>query len=545
VRLFGAAAALSCVLFVLPAAVYPSPQEKLGALLDGRGVRWEEGLLFSGDLEFSGDAAGGVLMPAAGDGRSVLVTFGGNSGEAEEESGPCTALALPLGDEGREDAFDRQCALALIDRLSGGGGMDAGGGAALPARVRVIVAFLGAEDLRLLQSGGEYMPGPLPYLPDPEQTTLWFFDMAEAPAGLMVHHGGGIDAGGGGMSAGIAPLGVVRTLSVLCESLRIPLSFANPFNELYLSGLVRGPAALDFILRQEIGAVFVTGTDRQIPRRSPLYGRIINADNMAELFFRLVSAPPPASIPLPPDRGAGLEYRYRIVSYPGGAFYLSERMLIILFLAAGVLFFVLSQMLFRVRGLFYFRLRIFSRCFWIIPVLYVILVLALGASGLVMSLAGTFMRGNALFSGLILPWLRPALGVGFFALLSLPLRGYRIPRKADFYGAGALLPAALTVLAAAFVNIVLVPVAIETLIILFAGACFRRSGSVFACAFLAPLHGLFMLVFAFLQNGGAGAGPFLLSTAAADTLRMGLAMLPFILMYRRGAALRRRAEPKT
>jgi hypothetical protein len=224
-------------------------------------------------------------------------------------------------------------------------------------------------------------------------------------------------------------------------------------------------------------------------------------------------------------------------------------MMILLFLAAGVLFFIFFQIFFRVHGLSYFRLRIFSRSFWLIPALYIILVLALGIAGLAASLAGTFVPGNALFSGFILPWLRPVLGIGLFALLSLPLRGYRIPRKADFYGAGALLLAAVNILAAAFVNIVLVPVLTEALIILFAGTCFKKSGSAFACAFLASLHGLFMLVFAFLQNGGGtdgGPGPFLLSMGAADTLRMGLALLPFILMYRRGAAFgKRTAESKT
>jgi hypothetical protein len=322
--------------------------------------------------------------------------------------------------------------------------------------------------------------------------------------------------------------------------LGVPFAFANPFNELFLSGLAGGPAELDTILKLEMAGVFITGTDRRIPEF--FHREKTGADRVTELLLRLVSSPPvpvqasPASIPAPPDQttatGSAREHHYRIVSYPGLTFYLSERALIFITLAAGSLFFIFIYVFFRIRGLFRFPLRIFFHCFWIIPALGIILGLSLGLSGLATGTAGSLVPASSFVSAFLLPCLRPVLGIGFFVLFALPLRRYRLPRRLDLYGAGALFFAALNIFTAAFVNIVLVPVLTGVLIILFFGTCFKNPVPVFICALLAPLHGIFILSFALLS--GDGAGSFLLSTGAADTVRMTLALLPFVLMYRRG-----------
>jgi hypothetical protein len=364
---------------------------------------------------------------------------------------------------------------------------------------------------------------------------------------LLVHHG----------SAGrIAPLHVVRGLTARCESLKIPFAFANPFNELLLSGFAGGPAELDVILKQEMTGVVITGMNRRLPEF--LDPEKPGEDKVTELLLRLASSPPasipppPASIPFPPVpdlagdseavREYHYEYRYRIVPYPGRAFYLSERALILLTFAAGVLFFVFIHVFFHIRGLSRFPLRIFFRCFWIIPALGIILGLSLGLSGLVTAPAGSLVPAPPFFSAFLLPCLRPVLGIGFFLLFTLPLRRYRFPRRLDLYGAGALFFAALNILAAAFVNIVLVPVLTGALIILFLGTCFKNPVPVFICAFLAPLHGISILAFALPPGGGADS--FLLSTKTADVICMSLALLPFVLMYRRGtfALLARRRD---
>ncbi|MDR2158799.1 MAG: hypothetical protein LBP23_01890 [Treponema sp.] len=533
-RPFGAAAALFFALSVLP-AVHPSPQERLEEFLGRNGISWEEGLLFAGDGDFAPEFSGDG--PGVNE-ESVLVIFDKKSGEdgiPEDDivPEPCAVLALPLGDEAREDAFDRRCVLNLIERLSG---------TALPAKV--MVAFLGERDLRFLQSGGKgtggegaAVPDLLPYFSYPELAVLWFLDMKETPADLLVSHG----------SAGkIAPLHVVKNITTLCKSLGIPLIFANPFNELFLSGLAGGPAALAPLLGQDMGGILITGTDRQIPRH--FYGTEINAERMTELLFLFASSPP-APVPSLRDwtiaSGAVCDYHYRIVSLSGATFYLSERVLMLLFFLTGAACFVSPRLFFRLRGDPPFPPRTFFRHFWIIVVPGIILALSLGISGRITPFAGTLIPAHPFVSGYLLPCLRPVLGIGFFILLSLPLRGHRIPRKADFYGAGALFFAAFNIFAAAFVNIVLVPVLAEALIILFLGACFKKPAAVFICAFLAPLHGIFILTFALLS--GDGPGPLLLSTGTADTVRMSLALLPFILMYLRGVFVlkEKTAEPKT
>jgi hypothetical protein len=536
---------MTCIL----SAVHPSPGEGLKEFLDGKGVPWEEGLLFSGGDDFVFEFSGGT---AGAEGRSVLVIFDKNAGETGGDESmpdgtggddsipePCVVLALPLGDGAGDGAFDRRCVLALIERLSGG--------AALPAKV--IVAFLGERDLRFLRSGGEGggdggagidadgegEHGPvLPYFPWPELAVLWFLDMREAPAALLVSQGS---------TGRTAPLHVVKNVTTLCGSLGIPLIFANPFNELFLSGLAAGPAELNAILGQDIGGIVITGTDRQIPRR--FRGTEISVDRAAELLFLFVTSPP-APVPSLRDwtigSGAVCDHHYRIVSYSGVTFFLSERVLIFLFLLAAAVSLTLPWLFLRMRGAVLFPPRVFFRRFRIIVVPGIILALSLAVSGYVILLAVSLLPVRFPAVPWLLPCLRPVLGMGFFILLSLPLRGYRIPWKADLYGAGAIFFGAVNILAAAFVNIVLVPVLVEALIILFLGACFRDPVAVFICAFLAPLHGLFILAFGLLSGGGPG--PLLLSTGTADTVCMSLALLPFVLMYRRGAAVLREKTAK-
>jgi hypothetical protein len=545
VRSSGGAAALFFIAGILP-VLYASPGETLGALLDGRGVPHEAGFLFAVDdgfvPGFSGEAAGA-------DERSVLAIFGGGSGEdgeGEDEGGesPCTVVALPLGDGTAEGAFGRRCALGLAEGLSG---------AALPARV--IVAFLGERDLRFLQSGGtgtdaggggtgaggggidagweeEAVYGLMPYLPDPEHTVFWYLDLPEAPAGLLIRHG----------SAGrIAPLETVRSLTARCESLGIPFAFANPFNGLFLSGLAAGPAELDAVLQREMAGLLIAGADHTTPG---FFSREkTGADRVTELLLGLASSPPasipspPASIPPPPVR----DCHYGIVSFPGAVFYLSERALILLTLAAGGLCFIFMHVFFRIRGLSRLPPRVFFRCFPIILLSGGILCLSLGLSGLIAAPAGSLVPASSFAAAFLLPCLRPVLGIGLSALFSLPLRRYRLPRRLDLYGAGALFFAALDIFAAALANIVLVPLMTGTFVVLFLGTCFRNPVPVFICALLAPLPGIAVLAFALRSGGSAGA--FLLSTGAADTVRMTLALLPFVLMYRRNAAPEKRPAP--
>ncbi|MDR0624729.1 MAG: hypothetical protein LBG10_09930 [Treponema sp.] len=515
-------------LFVFFILLFPVPgyaqrgedsAEALRGVLEGRDIPWEEGFLFS----------------TAGDESSVLVRFRRPAGtgplnpagfDAEIHAGfsPLFIAAFPLdgspGPEG-ELPYRFRAALELIEKIRHREAAND------PLPMDMIIAFLGTDDLRVSEGSGDSsvmdFAGYGDIIEDPEKTFFWYLDPGETPQSLVIRHG---------TSETIAPLYAIRNLPEICGALDIPYTFAVPFTELHKLRLVDGPDLLRFVQAREINALFFSGAGNPGPGGAGS-GKIIPEGSLAEFIIRYAG-----SLVIPEDIP---DYHYAIFSLPGTLLFLSQEAIVLLFLfTAGA--FLLGFLLHR--GFHpppAARFRIFIRCFWIIPAFFFLLFLCLTGAGLFISL---FFTAEETDVSLIYGWagFKLLLALGVFFLFNLPLKGYRIPRKANFYGAGAFLIILLDALIAAWADIAFIPFFTGALLVIFLGMLIKFAVPVFLCAILAPFYGILALLFA-LNSGDGALGELLLSGVPSHTFMTALIVLPFILLFKRGLTLARRGKP--
>ncbi|MDR1279163.1 MAG: hypothetical protein LBK02_10470 [Treponema sp.] len=507
------------LIFLVPVLAYPQNGKKGLEEFTRRLKDWdvsvEQGFLFSGPEEENETGAGKT-------GFSLLLSFPGNAGADGEapDSGelPLMIAAFPLengtppGEDEPADgmSYPLRTTLALTGRIRA----RQAEGRGLP--VDLLIALLGEQDIQA--AGKLSVPGDT--IEEPEQIVFWYFDFDRAPRLLRIRHG---------TSRTIAPLDALKGLPDLLGSLNIPYEFAVPFNELYKLGFAGGPEILRFTQEQEIRALVFSGsgaldTDAQ--------GRI-SGDTLAELILDYAgSLEPPGENP---------DYHYIIIPLRNSHFFLSQDRIILLLLLIAALFFggLLAYTKFRPPSPA--RILVFFRCFWVIPGLFLLFFAALEGAGLAASiLAGKGENRVIMLYGWAL-W-KIILGLGFFALISIPLGRYRISLRANFYGAAALLLIVLDTLAAAWLDICFVPFFTAAFLLIFLGACIKHPVPVYCCAALAPFYGFIAGIFS-IRSGYGGLGEFLLSNRPFPAAMMILALLPFVLLFKRGIALSRREKP--
>jgi hypothetical protein len=503
--------------FLCPARGFPqngradSPGE-LRALLKDRGISWEEDFLFSASGEEGGAAEAGL---------SLLIFFPGGAassgGEDSAGTAPLMIAAFPLrrGESPAEDP-GRRFALALIEEIrareAAGRGLPGG----------LLIAFLGDGDLGQFRENGGRGAGELSsynrIIREPGNTVFWFFGLEDAPPPLLVHHGTGQT---------IAPLESLKNLAGLFSSLKIPYRFAVPFNEMYRLGLAGGPEILRFAQERGMRALYFSG--------APGPGRGAPDAAGEEALVELVLSRA-ASRESP---GGNQDYHYLFFSLGGKTVFLSqEHTALALFLMAAAFF--LGFLLYRIfRPAPPARLTLFLRCFWTVPAFFLLLFVSLEAAGLAASLlAGTETRIPFIYGWAV--W-KLLLGLGLFALISIPLGGYRIPRRADFYGRCALILIILDVFIAAWADICFIPFFTGAFLLIFAGSQIKRPVPVYLCALLAPFYGFTAAAFS-IRSGYGGLGSFLLSSSPGPTALMILVFLPFVLLFKRAMNLRRREK---
>jgi hypothetical protein len=522
------------LVFLFPAPVWPQSGEEaleeFREMLKDRGLAFEEGYLFpgpgEGDEPERGETGLSLLMffpgSAAGDGPPDPADPGG---EWYAGAFPLMIAAFPLraggpGEEGPELPWPYQAALALAEQLR----TREAAGRGLPGDL--IIALLGEQDARRSGKIDGPAPGELSAyggkIGDPENTFFWYFDLHDAPQSLRIHHG---------TSQTIAPLDSIRDLPELFLSQGIPHEFAVPFNELYKLQFAGGPEILRHVQEQEIrGLVFSRG--RPLGPGSP---GGISENALAELILSYA-----ASLKNP---GGSPDYHYVIFPLPGAYLFLSqERTAFLLVLIAAVFFLgFLCYAGFRPPPLA--RVLAFIRCFWVIPGYFLLFFVSLEGAGLPASLLAA--EGESRIP-MIYGWAvwKLILGLGFFSLISIPLGNYRIPRRADFYGSGALLLIILDIFIAAWADICFIPFFLAALLVIFLGTRLKHPVPVYLCAVSAPFYGITAGIFSALSGYG-GLGEFLLSNRPFPTALMILAFLPFVLLFKRGIALSRREKPKT
>jgi hypothetical protein len=510
--------------------------EELKRALESRGISYEEAPLFSPPGE---GRTGGI--PNAG--TSVLVSFrrppgvdprdpGGArvpSGSGPEQ--PVQAelyagfpslfvTAFPLeGPPGREGelAYRFKAALELIEKIR------AGVTAGEPLPMDMIIAFLGDGDFH---TAGEYRNrSALEFadygdiIEDPGKTVFWYLDPGNSPQSLITEYG---------TSETIAPLHIIQDLPGLCRSLDIPCFFAVPFTELYKLHFAGGPELLRFIQGQEINGLYFSGVE------DPGSASAIPEGSLAELVIRYAgSLKNPGEIP---------DYHYSAVFLPGMALFLSQERIVLLFLLIAGSFFpgFLCYMGFRRPPPA--RFMLFFRCFWILPAFFLLFVFCFAGAGVCTALF--FTAGEETGLSLIYGWagFKLLFALGLFFLLSLPLSGYRIPRKANFYGTGAFLIVILGAFIAAWADIAFIPFFIGALLVIFLGMIIKFAIPVFFCAFFAPFYGILTLIFA-INSGNSALGEFFLSPRLSHSFIIALIFLPFILLFKRGLKLVRKGKP--
>jgi hypothetical protein len=509
------------ILFPVPG--YAQNGENPGGILrralEDRGIPYEEGFLFS--------ASGDDLSMWARFRRPAGIDPPGPAGSGAERSAGSPLLFIaafslegPPAPEG-ELPYRFRTALDLIEKIRG---REAAGE---PLPVDMLIAFLGAGDFRTVRdyqdrSALDFV-GFGDSIEDPGKTFFWYMDPGERPQSLVIHYG---------TSAAIAPLHIVQDLPGLCGTLDIPHTLAVPFAELYQLQLADGPELLRFLQEQEVNGLFFSGAGALVPS-DPGSGKIIPEGSLAELIIRYAgSLKTPGEIP---------DYHYVVFPLPGKLLFLSQERIVSLFLCiAGS--FLLGFLLYSVfRRPPPARIRIFFRCFWVIPAFLFLLCACFSGAGLFTAL---FFRKGGGTGALVYGWaaVKLLLALGIFFLFNLPLKGYRIPGKANFYGAGAFLIILLDTLIAAWADIVFIPYFTGALLVIFIGTVVKYAVPVLFCAFLAPFYGILALLFA-VHSGNGALGELLLSNSPFHTLMMALIVLPFILLFKRGLKLFRIGKP--
>jgi hypothetical protein len=517
--------------FLPPAAgnVYGNPErrnlERVSSFLTDRSIAFEER----------------PLLDYGGFGSSLYVHI-----QASGDSPGTFALGLPLAGAN----FALETALALVEKTK-----------ALAEEGRnpvdIIVGFLGDEIAGLPEDlGGRSLTGLAAFcgsLDIIDRKALCYLDMDEPPERIVIHHG---------TPASIAPLEILKPMTDLFARSGIPYTLGVYFNELYKLGLADGPPALETAWGQEIDGLYLSGGTRISGKRnSPLSAypgpgevpktRGLGAEVLAELLLAysrvLVFSPENA------DR------HYTIIKVPGKTFYISEMDAVILLLFFGA-FFILAALLYSM--VFQpFRLargKLFFLHSWIWLIIIPILALLLKASG-------------ALYQGLLFLFKAPFPSPDFrgagvvvlftmilFSAISPVLDLIPLPRRANFYGAAAMVLVSLGLFIAVALDITFVPLFLWAFLFTYVGAFIRIPELVFFSALLIPLQSAAACL-NIMENGGGKLADLALYAASFSgkaavsgpggfggvigswlaAFYWGVIFLPFILLVKRGSSILR------
>ena len=345
-----------------------------------------------------------------------------------------------------------------------------------PANIQII--FL--EDTASGLDGLFTMPDML------ENWVLCFFDAAEAPHKIIIHHG---------IRGYIAPLEIVSPLPFLLGSHGIPWSFNIRHNEVYKLGIVDGHEALSVIWNEEIHGFALAGAQNG--------GNPISPETMAKFFIEYSK-----SLPFPL---LNTDRHYSLVAVPGGGiFFISEGLtafLLLITTGALLLFFLIYSI--KYNAVLVFHLKFFYRTllfFWIL-----LFLLA--------------------FSYRINPVLALLSAILITLLPSSIYAKIRFPRGPRFYGFYAVISIFAGLLSATFLDFSFVLVFIWALIFVFLGAYALNPILIFSCAFLLLLPAASFL-FNILQ-----AGSTIVTGSWRAAFQISLYLLPIILLVKRGVIL--------
>ncbi|MDR0567669.1 MAG: hypothetical protein LBG87_00485 [Spirochaetaceae bacterium] len=388
------------------------------------------------------------------------------------------------------------------------------------------VAFLGDEASNLprdfRKSPHKGLADLYEVLDEPESSILLYLDIPETPQSLRIHHGA---------ERSLTALEVLEPFYRSCKSRNTPVSLAVWFNELYKLSLVQGQQVMRFARDWGINALCITGsaqTDTALPA--------VSAEALAGTLMDYAG-----SLAVSRDN---LDYHFLILRIFGTYFFISESVTVQIFLLVAGLLFLGSLLYITIRRSTVLQeWRLYIPYLWIFPVFLVSLVLTLEISGALIAAVSSEFTESPLSNDFGWAVFKIIIAVILLSLQFSFWNRLNVPKKADFYGTGAVILVALGVFIAVFLDITFIPVFTGIFLFVLLGAVIPFPLPVYGCALVAPLMSFGPLFNLFAVHGGTplfSAGKLteiILSKNILSSLYIATLTLPFILLLERGAAL--------
>ena len=463
-----------------------------------------------------------LLAALGGFGSSILVTSGGNSTGT-------LVIAVPLG---ADFAVETALALSLMRHNNVHFG-----------EPDIIVAFLGDEQNILpVEMGGDPYKGlrDLLSLNDlPENWVLCYLDAALPPEKMIIRYR---------KKGYVTPLEIIKPLPNLFNKHNIPWSFKTQYSEIFMPG--NGPETISIAWEEEINNFVLTGesrigelrpkesggNDAHISQGNSRSGSV-SPENLAGLLLEYSGA---ISFPL-----LETDRHYSVFSFPGGnVFFRNERFTAaLLLISAGFLLLLFLFISGKNNAGHVFHMRLFFRFIWVFSVLLLLFMVSIKLSGLLYMLLVSLFDTSIVFPnywGAIFAFF---LSILFFTFFTFLLNFFRSPRRAEFYGASAVIFVLFGLFLAVFLDFSYVPVFLWTFLFVFLGALFKSPALVFACVLFTPLFPVVGTALGIAEAGSVNFYEFFVSAYFGNgvnrfaVIQIALLILPLFLLIKRGIIL--------
>jgi hypothetical protein len=433
-------------------------------------------------------------------------------------------LAVPLSVRGEEAGdglpFRFEAALSFIEKVR------------FLNDITIRVAFLGDEVPRLPEEFQKRSHIGLEDLYDlldnPEDAVLWYLDVAGTPRGITIHHG---------TADTIAPLSILRPLPGICETYHVPYNFAVRFNELYKLKLIDGPSALRFAQSRDINALYISRDESFFPWQmpSPPPQEPIPAARFADMLAAYA-----ASLQISAEN---LDYHFTVINLLGKTLFVSEQLTVAaLLISAALFFFALLLYSIMFRRVLIIRWQIFIRRSWILLVFLAFLMITLQGGGMFLSFLLERFRIPPQPSGTYgVAMLKLLVAMVLFSFLYPLPELLNIPRKRDFYGNAAVVLVTLGVLIAVVLDITLVPLFLWAFLFIFLGASVKNSFLVYTFGLFTPIQAAVAFI-NILSAGNDRLAEIIRSNDLFVGFYFAVILLPFMLIFKRGAALSQKGK---
>lgn len=380
----------------------------------------------------------------------------------------------------------------------------------------VRVAFLADE-----QEEHRGLLDQLDQFDDPESVVILYGDFLAAGNHLYLYQGS---------KGHVSPRQLVEQSLLMAEEKGISIELPQPYNELYRFGWVQVPEALQLIQDRGHPALYVSDYRLAYSEKEVFELEPNQAEKQVAFFLK-------ALVDHIPRDTSTFDYHYTILAFNKHYRLMNEKTiigLIILSVFSIILFFSIYSIVLR-RKIIHFWI-VFLRRSWVILIYFMLLVASLYLSRLLFLLwslkhgsTTQYPEGVALL--FLLLWL------SLFSLASPITQNIVIPKRASFYGHGAIIVLVLGMFTAILLDITLIPIFVWALLWGWIGSFVHSFSMSLFSTILAPTQMLILFLIG-MMNGTALNSLFISFINVKDSLLLAFFVLPFVLLWKRTALLR-------